>query len=207
MMYSKTVLKSGLVVLMISIGLVVSHYHCKATHSRIESFVYERDAQDVIELFRQDNAWLTTRTFDAAHVDWTLKTHSPNEYEPEYQGTMNIDVIRDQGKVSGFVTYYFMSPIVGRILFLEIGKDFRRKGYGELLVRHAIQYFFDKGISLVQLLTREDNYPAQRLYTRVGFQEISRSHGFIYYAITPQTLQPYKTITKADSCSSCTATA
>lgn len=206
MIDSKTVLKSGLVLLMISIGLAVSHYHCKATHSRIESFVYEQDAQDVIELFRQDNEWLTTRTFDASHVDWTLKTHSPNEYEPEYQGMMNIDVIRDQNRVAGFVTYYFMSPIVGRILFLEIGKEFRCRGYGELLVRHAIQYFFNKGISLVQLLTRETNYPAQRLYTRVGFQEISRSQGFIYYAITPQTLQPYNAITKTASSSSCTAT-
>lgn len=189
-----TLMKSSLIIGIIGICFAVSHYHCKAYSSPgVEPFSYARDARDVIALFKKDYAWLSTRVFDASYVDWVLKTHSPNEYEPEYQGTMNIDVVREKNQVAGFVTYYLASPIVGRILFLEVGKDFRCKGYGELLVRHAIRHFFKQGISLVQLLTRETNYQAQKLYTRVGFQEISRSEGFIYYAITPQTIMPIQT--------------
>lgn len=192
-----TLMKSSLIIGIIGICFVISHYHCKAYNSSaVESFSYERDARDVTALFKEDYAWLSTRSFDAAFVDWTLRTHSPNEYEPEYQGMMNIDVIREKNQVAGFVTYYLLSPIVGRILFLEVGKDFRCKGYGEVLVRHAIQHFFKQGISLVQLLTRDNNYPAQKLYTRVGFQEISRSEGFIYYAITPQTITPVQVYNK-----------
>ncbi len=189
-----TVARTVIVAASIILGVGIAYYwRAPRKLSPIQPFEYTRDAAQVTELFRQDYNWLSTRVFDPAHIDWVLRTHSPNEYEPEYEGRMSIDVLRDKGSVAGFVTYYVSSPFIGTILFLEVGKDFRSKGYGEKLVRHAIDELFLKGVSVVKLLTRTTNFPAQRLYNRVGFQETSRDADFVYFVVTPQTLVPVST--------------
>ena len=177
--------KTGLFAAVLVLGIGGVRY-CMAPsmQSPIEPFIYERDKEQVMTLFEQDYDWLSTREYNRDYVEWVLRSHSPNEYEPEYQGKMFIDVLRDNNRVAGFVTYYLRSPFVGHILFVEVGKDFRRLGYGYVLVRHAIAALFAQGVHIVQLLTRADNFKAQRLYTRVGFAETTRNEGFVYYAIT-----------------------
>lgn len=185
MMNNWAVVKASVVALVVVLGIGgVRSCSAPSVKSPIEPFLYARDAEQVISLFQQDYDWLSTREFDRDYIKWVLTTHSPNEYEPEYEGTMNIDVLRDNGRVAGFVTYYLRSPFVGNILFLEVGKDFRCKGYGYVLVRHAIAALFAKNVQIVQLLTRATNLKAQRLYNRVGFTETTRNEGFVYYAIT-----------------------
>lgn len=188
-----TATKSIIVALSIAVGVGLGYYYRSPQQPStlpIVPFEYERDAQEVIQLFKEDYEILSTRDFDLQFVDWVIRSHSPNEYEPEYEGKMFIDVLRDEGHVAGFVTYYLRSPFVGTVLFLEIGAPYRKKGYGELLIRHGIAQLFAKGVQVAQLLTRASNFPAQRLYNRVGFTETGRDEGFVYYAITQDKITP-----------------
>jgi len=45
-------------------------------------------------------------------------------------------------------------------------------GVGELLVRHAIDFFIGKGRSFIDLSVMHDNRPATRLYEKLGFERV-----------------------------------
>jgi len=68
------------------------------------------------------------------------------------------------------------------LLFLAVGQEFRGKGFGEQLVRYVLKEFSNMGASRVRLVTRTTNFPAHRLYNRIGFHEVERREdGFVYF--------------------------
>ena len=74
---------------------------------------------------------------------------------------------------------------LGWLLFLGVADQFRKRGYGEYLVRYALEQMRQMGLTRVDLVTRVTNYRAQRLYKRIGFNEYKRdSHGFVYFLYT-----------------------
>ena len=60
---------------------------------------------------------------------------------------------------------------LGTLLFIDVNPEFRGKEqrYAERLLRYAIDQMKMMGAASVELVTRTDNEPAQRLYKRVGF--------------------------------------
>ena len=77
----------------------------------------------------------------------------------------------EDGKPVGVVTYYMMSQVLGRILFLIVDKDFRGKRYGEKLLNYAFDELKKRGATSVKLFVRSENASARKLYERVGFVE------------------------------------
>ncbi|MFI5332835.1 MAG: GNAT family N-acetyltransferase [Candidatus Babeliales bacterium] len=180
-------IKAALAVVSIMVGAGLAYY---ATHARetgpICDFNEARDADAVKKIFKDDWYWLSNREYIPENIDFVLKTHSPNEYEPRYYGKMSIKVLREHDTLIGFITYYMLNFYEGKILFLAINPDFRGKRYGEPLIKYAINDFFNnRGATVVRLVTRVDNTSAQKLYIRIGFVETGRDleDGFIHYAI------------------------
>lgn len=57
---------------------------------------------------------------------------------------------------------------------------FRRKGYGEKIVRHALTYAWDNGCTEVMLLSGAQNENAHKMYEKNGFDQ-HRRKGFIIF--------------------------
>ena len=59
----------------------------------------------------------------------------------------------------------------GKIKLLRVNKKERGKGYGERLMRSALDHLKQKGFSTVYLSVRKDKKPARKLYEKLGFVE------------------------------------
>jgi len=75
------------------------------------------------------------------------------------------------------------NQVVGYIIFWQIGDevqvnniaihpDFRRRGLGETLLRHALARAKQQGANYVSLEVRQSNFAAQALYRKLGFQSL-----------------------------------
>ena len=93
--------------------------------------------------------------------------------------SLNIFVYRVHGKPVGFVTYYRESNYRGRIQFLAIARDYRRKGYAQKLLSYAIKDAAQHGMYIVELATRTTNHSAQRLYRQFKFHKTWEDSGFV----------------------------
>jgi ribosomal protein S18 acetylase RimI-like enzyme len=70
----------------------------------------------------------------------------------------------------------------GEVFWLEdliVADEFRGRGFGSELLRHAIEFARQQGVPRITVLTDLENKPAQRLYKR---------HGFKASAMTPMRL-------------------
>jgi len=70
----------------------------------------------------------------------------------------------------------------GEVFWLEdmiVADEFRGRGFGSELLRHAIEFARRQGVPRITLLTDLENKPAQRFY---------QSHGFKASAMTPMRL-------------------
>ncbi|HEV2601164.1 MAG TPA: GNAT family N-acetyltransferase [Candidatus Babeliales bacterium] len=143
----------------------------------------ERDIQDIHNLFKKDWYLLSARDYDYKHVDDTIRTGSPNEYEADYKGKMKFKVMREGDKFVGFVSYYMKNFQHGIILYLAVEPEFRSKGYGEKLLKYAVQQMFDQGACRVTLVARIDNTRGRAFYLRSGFKEMAEDRGFVGYRI------------------------
>jgi ribosomal protein S18 acetylase RimI-like enzyme len=145
-------------------------------------FVYqkERDHDAIINLFERERFWLTLSDYDPVFM---LKYMAPYK-GLSFKGILHVWVVREGNQFVGFTACYFEEPGIGRILFLATEPEFRGKGYGKMLVKYALQELHTMGASKVKILTRNTNFPAQKIYSGVGFVETSRDQGdrgHVYY--------------------------
>ena len=97
-----------------------------------------------------------------------------------------IFVAKIDGEYAGFTQLYpsFTSVGMKRIWVLNdlyVHNNFRKKGVGEALIRHTFDYAHKTGRVKVILETGNNNFQAQALYEKIGFE---RSTNLIYeYAI------------------------
>jgi ribosomal protein S18 acetylase RimI-like enzyme len=184
------------VALSIALGGGLAHYYFKSarapreiitTQGVISAYDAARDKDDVMKLFKDDWYWLSVNEYVPEEVAYMLDTHSPNHWEPQYTGKMNIAVLREQGKFVGFITYYMFENAgpfpVGKILFLAVSPDFRGKHYGEILLNNAMQQLFAQGAHVARLVTRIKNDKARRLYSRAGMAEMGEDNGFVHFVM------------------------
>ncbi|MCK5632450.1 GNAT family N-acetyltransferase [bacterium] len=152
----------------------------------IVSFVEERDTKEILDIFYNDWYWLFPGPDYSP--EFILKNKAPGKewYQARYMGKLHIKVLRESGKVAGFTTFYKKNFYEGHIQFVAVAKDFRKKGYGQMLTEHAIKSLIDLGSKKITLLTRLNNTRARSIYERIGFKETRRDDGFIFYFITPK---------------------
>ena len=84
------------------------------------------------------------------------------------------EMLRAKGNESGLIGYAcglisFDQCEVQRVCVL---KDFRKRGFGERLMKELLTAFNAVGAASVFLEVRSGNVPARRLYEKLGFREI-----------------------------------
>jgi Acetyltransferases len=90
-------------------------------------------------------------------------------------------VVKSRDLVVGYCIYY-MKPAVSIkgfkkksvIYSISIDKSFRRKGYGEKLLKESIKEMKLNGVSSVILYVNTKNLPARKLYEKVGFKKTAK---------------------------------
>jgi len=160
----------------------------------IENFDSKGDTAAILEICDKNWYWLVA---NVEKEDYSLQDpdiieirndtifmfkHQTPDQNPQNFGKMKIKVLRDGGKLAGFVTYYKMNFFRGKLLFLGVSSDFRGKGYGTVLVNYAVNDMFkNMGLSIVELDTRTNNVRARGLYKKLGFIGTPLEEGFIRY--------------------------
>ncbi|MEH7253569.1 GNAT family N-acetyltransferase [Neobacillus niacini] len=89
----------------------------------------------------------------------------------------------DEGNPIGFVQLYpsFSSVSMKKSWVLNdlfVNETARKKGFGEKLIKKAIEYAVDTGAKGILLETGHDNVTAQSLYEKIGFK---RESNYFYY--------------------------
>lgn len=139
-----------------------------------------KDRAAVEQLFK-DNFYALTANPDH-DFDTMLEKRSPNKIQTKYFGKMDTVVLYDKEQLAGFVSYFMTSSYAGKVLFLSINKEFRRKGYAKKLMDIAIAKLKKQGAKVIKVATRTTNIPAQTLYgTKLGFVKENEENGFFFY--------------------------
>jgi dTDP-4-amino-4,6-dideoxy-D-galactose acyltransferase len=86
------------------------------------------------------------------------------------------------GPPSGYISCHVSPEGDGSIGLIAVGEDHRRNGYGGKLIAGAMEYFRDRGVRTVRVVTQERNLAGRRLYERHGFTVESSE---IYYHAWP----------------------
>ncbi|CAN5252204.1 hypothetical protein BH10PSE19_BH10PSE19_08220 [soil metagenome] len=91
-------------------------------------------------------------------------------------------VTADQQTLTGMVTLGEKNNR-GDIGLLAVAENQRGAGLGVSLVQAALQAFQQKGYSIAQVVTQQDNLPACRLYEKCGFS-VEKVENFYHFWLT-----------------------
>lgn len=154
-------------------------YRSPLSSGPIYEFNEQRDTQDILEVFERDRYWLLAS--EDYSPELMLAYRMPKMKDWRYVGKLHIKVLREHEQFIGFVAYYMKTVHEGLVLFISVNPAFRNQGYARKLLEYAVEDLKRIGARYVYLLTRTSNVQAIRLYDRVGFTEIFRDDGFVYF--------------------------
>jgi dTDP-4-amino-4,6-dideoxy-D-galactose acyltransferase len=128
----------------------------------------------------------------AGHLDGRFyhDQHFPKETCDAFYGTWienscrgwadRVLVTASNGLPTGYISCHVEPVAQGSIGLIAVGEQHRRNGYGGKLIRGALQYFGERGVETVRVVTQERNRDAMHLYERHGFSV--ESSGLYYHA-------------------------
>jgi len=73
------------------------------------------------------------------------------------------------GNAAGYITCKRVTPLRGQIGLFAVAEEARGRGVGNALIRHAMDWFHNGGISDVVTVTQGENVRAVQFYERAGF--------------------------------------
>ena len=121
----------------------------------------KRDVKDIVK--RENKCFSTPEAEDSIYS--FLKSQ-----------TFFIDVIEDDGVITGHCIYFFV-PGNAEIISVAVTPEKRRMGYGRELVYHVISKARDNNCKEVFLEVRRSNEAAISLYTSIGFHQVGERKG------------------------------
>jgi ribosomal protein S18 acetylase RimI-like enzyme len=103
------------------------------------------------------------------HVDWDIAAHAPGIFVAEVEG-----------EAVGFIAARpDATTRIGGIPDMAVHPAHQGRGIGTTLIRIALDYLIAQGMEYVRIETLEQNAVGQKLYPRMGFQEIARQIHYI----------------------------
>jgi ribosomal protein S18 acetylase RimI-like enzyme len=153
-------------------------------------FELARDAEPVLDLFRNNMHWLCADPHCSAEQLLSYVLQLSTAKKPDQ---LTLKVLRDNAQFVGFIAYHREQKHQGKILLIGVPEHARGKGYGALLIDHALGDLIQRGVPEIVLDTGIDNVTAQRLYKRAGFNVISvcpESQDHLRFGYTVATAQP-----------------
>jgi ribosomal protein S18 acetylase RimI-like enzyme len=95
---------------------------------------------------------------------------------------LNEDTSEPMGFTQLYPTYSSLRTVKNWILNdLFVNVMHRKKGIGEALIETVMLFAKDQNANSVELSTAVDNYTAQSLYTRLGFEKMDPELDFLSY--------------------------
>ena len=140
--------------------------------SKIRAYDEVKDFVPLVKLINDNQFWLS-ETSDLA-PERLLKWRAPH-HDPTKKGQAKFSVIEEEGKLGGFIAFHKESLRHGFIWLVAVDKDFRGRGFGGKLMKHALNKLKKQNAKYVTIATRTINAPAIALYNKMGFVEKSRS--------------------------------
>jgi len=158
----------GSLLFVVSIAISIYLGRIQSNLVQIHDFVYKKDADEIVDLFRKNYYWLTAnpKTSPETFVRTRAVTEDPSTTEK-----LTVKVLRENDKFAGFIAYYKKSFYLGYVLYLGVYEEFRGRGYGERLIRFAIEDLKKMNAKKIKLITRVKNNAARSLYKKVGFKQ------------------------------------
>lgn len=144
-----------------------------AQHEPIYPYDAGKDRSPLIKIFKQNMFWLTNDPSEQSALtsfEQSLDSASPSQSWLE-RGSLITYVYRDREGTKGFVSYYPLSSVSAKILYIAVDDDYRRRGYAQKLLEYALAEVKRKGFKDVELVTRLVNKRAQGLYKKLGFRQ------------------------------------
>lgn len=137
------------------------------------------DRPAIKKILEDDWHWLVAEGAFDFSADYMFEHRAPTYHYPD--NSLSIAVYRTpEGKVGGFITYHQVEGFSGKIQFLGVASEFRKKGYGRELMSYALDALRKKGMCFVDIAVRASNTPAYNLYKSLGFKEVWQTpDGFI----------------------------
>lgn len=135
----------------------------------IERFQPDRDKKAVLRIMQEDADLLTYESMGYA-AGTTEKYIMSKNY--------TTDVLCEDGKTVGFINYIDQNVTLltfhlfrqGLIHLMGVDKEYRRKGYGKMLLEHAIDELKNRNVPKIVLAVNKDNSSARELYQKTGFR-------------------------------------
>lgn len=166
--------------LIVSVGVALGVlWYSQAQREQVVPYDAHKDRAALIQLFKDNWYWLIPEETPFS-IEYYLDHKTPDQLVGDDE-SVSIDVYRVDGKTVGMVSYYPMSFYKGRLHFIVIDKAFRGRGISDKLMHHALDAMKKRGFTIVELITRVDNIPAQKLYFRFGFKEFYRDNRFVRF--------------------------
>ena len=103
---------------------------------------------------------------------WSLKSIKSELNNLKYS---KISVLEIERKIIGYVFQRIIDD-QNHIINVAIDIPFQHKGYGRFLLRNILKE--DSYYTNVFLEVKEANFPAVKLYTDLGFEEVQRKDGY-----------------------------
>lgn len=155
--------------------------------ARLPIVPYEasRDRTFIIDLFKKNWYWLINDYSPNYDVPFMLDHKTPQNRDIAGAGRLLIHTYVVGGKPTGFVAFYTDDLKIGRILFLGVGDEFRKKGYARSLMNFAIQDLKKRGMLVIRMYARADNTRARKLYESLGFKEIWTDGAYLIFELIP----------------------
>ena len=135
------------------------------------------DQQALTDILKEDWYWLVSEDSVDFSPEYTFTHFAAVPSYPD--NSLSIFVYREQGKPVAFATYFREKGCRGRIQFVAVGQQHRKRGYAQKLINHVLDDATKRGMCAMELVTRTNNISAQRLYRKLGFRKTWEAEGFV----------------------------
>lgn len=161
-------------------ALAVGIWHILRPKEGIYPYDPAIDRQFIVDMFKDKENWYWLMSdYSKTPIELMLDTRSPGE--KEYKGKLNFRTYRINGKPAAFSAFYNKELLEGSILFIGVGKDYRRKGIARKLTLDAIEELKKNGAEVIRLWTRADNVRSRALYDSLGFKIFWTDGAYVRY--------------------------
>lgn len=88
-------------------------------------------------------------------------------------------LVADTGsKIIGYIVTMDIDEVTSKIIAFAVRKEFRGRGVGKMLLKHAIDRIASRGKRKIMLEVRVSNTNAQQLYKKFGFAVVDVIPGY-----------------------------
>lgn len=147
----------------------------------IQKYEPARDRPALEQIFAQNWYWLINIPYKEALVSFGEDLDKVESIsEQQKPDALQWRIFREGGVIKGFCAYYIKKPGVGKILFLAVDEKYRGRGAAQRLIERAIGALERAGCKTIEIVVRVENFRAQNLYRKVGFETVKTDDTFMY---------------------------